>query len=106
MPPHTTIRRITGNLKTKYNQNCQKTRPYGSLTTNDLKKKYSLGGQEGQKWGAEAERTHVAAVVRPAELGVPHSHKNQEGHLGSETCQPQARWQHSPGFQHQENKAS
>ena len=41
-----------------------------------------------------------------AEWVVPHSHvvnKNQEGHLGSEQSQSQAR-PHSPGFQHWEDK--
>ena len=40
-PPRTAIRKITTNLKTKYNQNCQKIKLYGSPTTKDLKKPYS-----------------------------------------------------------------
>ena len=42
-----------------------------------------------------------------AEQVVPHSHvvdKNQEGYLGSEGSQPQAR-PHSSGFQHQGDKS-
>ena len=55
-PPCTTIRRIITNLKTKYNQNCQKTKLYGSPTTKDLKKKYSsrqIGSMEMGSWGGE-----------------------------------------------------
>ena len=40
LPPPTTKRRTT-NLKTKSNQNCQKIKLYGNLTTNKLKKKHS-----------------------------------------------------------------
>ena len=39
--PWTTKRRITTNFKTKNNQNCQNVQLYGSLTTTDLKTKYS-----------------------------------------------------------------
>ena len=42
MLPHTTKRRTTTNLKTKNNQNCQKIKLYGSLTTKELKKTHSL----------------------------------------------------------------
>ena len=55
MPPFTTIRRITTNLKTKNTQNCQKIELYGSLVTKNLKKPYSYR-QEGQSQGARAER--------------------------------------------------
>ena len=41
MPPYTTKRRTTTNLKTKNNQNCQKIKLYGSMTTKELKKKHS-----------------------------------------------------------------
>ena len=41
LPPRTTKRRKTTNLKTKNNQNCQKIELYGSLTTKELKKKHS-----------------------------------------------------------------
>ena len=47
--PCTTKRSATTNLKMKNNQNCQKIELYGSLTTKELKKKYSLrlvGGAE------------------------------------------------------------
>ena len=48
-PPRTIKRQTTTNLKTKNNQNCQKTKLYGSQTTKELKKKYSprmVGGAE------------------------------------------------------------
>ena len=44
MPPHTTKRRTTTNLKTKNNQNCQKIELYRSLTIKELKKKHSMTG--------------------------------------------------------------
>ena len=49
MPPCTIKRRTTTNLKIKYNQNCQKIKLHGSLTTKELKKKHSsrlVGGAE------------------------------------------------------------
>ena len=56
MAPHTTKRRITTNLKTKNNQNCQKIKLYRSLTTKELKKKHSsrpVGGEETGNLGTE-----------------------------------------------------
>ena len=62
-------RRTTTNLKTKNNQNCQKTELYGSPTTKEIKKKHSprpVGGAEPGSW---AERTHSkAAAGRPSEV--------------------------------------
>ena len=54
LPPHTTKRRTT-NLKTKYNQNCQKIELYVSLTTKELKKHSSRlgGGADTSSWGGE-----------------------------------------------------
>ena len=49
LPPRTTKRRKTTNLKTKNNQNCQKVELYGSLTTKELKKKTSI--QTGKRGG-------------------------------------------------------
>ena len=48
MPPCTTKRRTTTNLKAKNNQNCQKIKLYGSPTTKELKKLSPrlLGGVE------------------------------------------------------------
>ena len=56
MPPCTTKRRTTTNLKTKTNQNCQKIKLYGNTTTKELKKKHSfrlVGGAEMGSLGRE-----------------------------------------------------
>ena len=56
LPPRTTKRRTTTNLKTKNNQNCEKIELYGSPTTKELKKKHSfglVGGAETDSWGGE-----------------------------------------------------
>ena len=56
LPPGTTKRRTTTNLKTKNYQNCQKIELYGSLTTKELKKKHSprlVGGVKIGSWGKE-----------------------------------------------------
>ena len=53
VPPRTTKRRTTTNLKTKNNQNCQKIKLHGSMTTKELKKKHSsrlVGGAEMGSW--------------------------------------------------------
>ena len=60
--PRTTKRRITTNLKTKRNQNCQKIKLYGNLITKELKKKHPfrlVGGAET----AGAERAQDKAVA-------------------------------------------
>ena len=56
MLPHTTKRRITTNLKTINNQNCQKIKLHGSPKTKDLKKHFSrlVGGAET---GSQVEKT-------------------------------------------------
>ena len=51
LPPHTTKRKTT-NLKTKNNQNCQKAKLCGSLTTKELKKKHSSKLVGGAKKGS------------------------------------------------------
>ena len=56
LPPPTTKRRSTANLKTKNNQNCQKIELYGSPTTKELKRKYLfrlVGGTEMGSWSGE-----------------------------------------------------
>ena len=58
-PPHTTKRRTTTNLKTKNNQNCQKIKLYGRLTTKEFKKKHSsrpVGEVEVRSPGGEDSR--------------------------------------------------
>ena len=57
MPPHTTKRRTTTNLKTKNNQHQQKIELYGSPTAKELKKKHSSRPVGGVKTGSWVERT-------------------------------------------------
>ena len=57
VPPRTTKRRTTTNLKTKTNQNFQKTKLYGSQTTKELKKEHS------SRPVGRAERTYSKAAV-------------------------------------------
>ena len=72
MPPHTTKRRTTTNLKTKNNQNYQKVELYGSPTTKELKKKHSsrlVGGAEKGSQGREDTRQVVAGGPGKAAAG-------------------------------------
>ena len=62
MPPPTNKRTAT-NLKTKNNQNCQKIKLYGSLTTKELKKKHSPRLVERVEMGIRVERAHGKAAV-------------------------------------------
>ena len=58
VPPCTTKRRTTTNLKTKNNQNFQKIKLYRSPTTKELKQKHSsrpVGGMEMGSQGRELE---------------------------------------------------
>ena len=70
LPPRTTKRRTTTNLKTKNNQNCQTMELYGSLTTKELKKKHSfrpVGGEEtSSQSGEEAQPGSKAVIGGPA----------------------------------------
>ena len=71
MPPCTTKRRTTTNLKTKNNQNCQKIRLYGSPTTRVKEETFiqtSRRGGDGQ-WG----RRRVAARLQVENQGRPGS---------------------------------
>ena len=73
MPPHTTTRRITTNLKTNNTQNCQKIELYESMTTNDLKKPHSsrlVGGVEMRNWNREVRRGSV--VRQRLQNGLSH----------------------------------
>ena len=63
MPPCTTKTRTT-NLKIKNNQNCQKIKLYGSLTTKELKKKHSSRPAEGVETGSQGERMCGKVVAR------------------------------------------
>ena len=53
MPPCTTKRVTTRNLKTKNNQNCQKIELHQSLTTKELKEKHSFRPIGGEKTGSQ-----------------------------------------------------
>ena len=59
--PCSTKRKITTNLKTKSNQNCQKIKLHGSLTTKKLKKP-SHRLVRGVEMGSRAERTRGKAA--------------------------------------------
>ena len=72
VPPHTTKRRTT-NLKTKNNQNCQKIKLYGTLTTKELKKKHlsrTVGGADMGHWGREDSQQGSKVVARGPEQAV------------------------------------
>ena len=94
MPPHTTKRKITTNLKTKNNQNCQKIKLYRSPTTNELKKKHSSGlvGRTEMSSRSRVDTQQGGSFqtrwVRPwlVDQVVPHSMWiNWKEQLGSET---------------------
>ena len=55
VPPCTTKRKTTTNLKTKNNQNWQKIKLCGSLTTKELKKKHSFRRVGGAETGSQGE---------------------------------------------------
>ena len=87
LPPRTTKRRTTTNLKTKKKktQNCQKTEVYESRTTKELKKKQSfrqVGGTEMGGWGREDRWQGGGWRTRRSNICV---WINQEEQLGSET---------------------
>ena len=74
-------------LKAKNNQNCQKIELYGSLTTNELKKKHSSRLVGGAEMGSWVERAHSKVVARGlgqvrqrlAERVVPHLRADKLG---------------------------
>ena len=97
LPPCTTKKRTT-NLKTKNNQNCQKIKLYGSLTTKELKEETfihtSRMGGDGQLGQREC-----MARWRLADEAGPHLHVDKpEGTTGE--------WDRlwNPGFQHGKRK--
>ena len=62
LPPCTTQRRITTNLKTKINQNSQKIELHESPITKDVRNIHP-DWQERQKWTAGMERMHSKEVA-------------------------------------------
>ena len=81
---HTTKRRTTTNLNIRNNQNCQKIKLHGTLTTKELKKHLStlVGGAETDNC---VERMHSkmmrAEQVRRGlvDWAAPHSHADEVG---------------------------
>ena len=83
MPPRTTKRRTTTNLKTKNTQNCRKIKLYGSPTTKELKKKHSsrpVGGAETGSQGTEDSQqgsgwqsgwSYICMRINPEECNRP-----------------------------------
>ena len=63
VPPSTTKRRTTTNLKTKNNQKCQKIELYRSPTTKELKEKHSFRLVGGVETGSWVEKTHSKACL-------------------------------------------
>ena len=63
VPPCTTKRRTTTNLKTKTNQNCQKIKLYESPTTKELKHEHSPRPVVGAEMGNWADRTRGKVVA-------------------------------------------
>ena len=69
------------------NQNCQKIKLHGSLTTKELKKKHSSRLVGGRRQADRVERTHGKAAARElgqarwqlAEQVVPHLHAGKLG---------------------------
>ena len=102
VPPRTTKRRTTTNLKTKINQNWQKIELYGCPTTKELKKKHSPRLVGGVETDSQAERTHSkAAAGGPgqarwwlADRAVPHPRADKPGGTTGERDIPC-----KPGFQ-------
>ena len=94
--PHTTKRSLTTNLKTKYNQNCQKIKLHGSPTTKELNKKHSsrlvrwaeIGSQGGenvqqgpQSWWTQ--QSHICAWISQEEqLMSETNHESQGSNTG------------------------
>ena len=105
LPPRTTKRRTTTNLKTKNNQNYQKIELYGSPTTKELNKKFSSRLVGGAKMGSQGKedawqggswRTEVGELVYGGlewaqglvDQVVPHSHVDKPGGTTREQDRP------------------
>ena len=90
-------------LKQKNNQNCQKIKLYGSLTTKELKKKHSsrlIGGMERGSQGGEDEQQGGIWKIRQVsqhlvDQVVPHLHADKLGGTTGERDRLR-----NPGFQH------
>ena len=85
MPPHTTQSRITTNLKTKNNQNCQKIELYGSLAAKELKKKHSFRLVRGAETGSQDGQDAQQGGDWRTSWSHMHMRINQEEQLGNKT---------------------
>ena len=90
VPPCTTKRKTTTNLKTKNNQNCQKIELYGNPTTKDLKEKHSSRLVGGAETGGQAERTQgKVAAGGPGQARLQLASKAVVGRPGEAVgCRP------------------
>ena len=98
LPPWTTKRRTTTNLKTKNNPNCQNIELYGSLTTKELKKKHSSRLVGGEIGSCGREDAWERSGWRTGSPGIPHllaDKWDKPGGTNGEWDRP-----HNPGFQH------
>ena len=95
MPPCTTKRRTTTNLKTKNNQHSQKIELHGSQTTKELKKKHSsrlvggveTGSQDGedsrQGGGRWTTQSHICVRINwDEQLRSEREHTTQGSNVG------------------------
>ena len=84
-PPPTTKRRITTNLKTINNQNCQKFKLHGSPTTKELKKHSSrpVGVPEMGSW---AERTRCKVAGHAGQVGLADQETKDSKVLAVKSC--------------------
>ena len=78
VPPHTTKRRTTTDLKTENDQNWWKIKLYGSPTTKELKKKHSSRPVGGAEMGSRVERTH-GKMVASRRSGAGKAATDQQG---------------------------
>ena len=85
LPPRTTKRRTTTNLKTKNNQNYQKIELYGSPTTKELNKKFSSRLVGGAKMGSQGREDMWQGGSWQTKQSHIRMQINQEEKLGSKT---------------------
>ena len=100
LPPRTTKRRTTTNLKTKNNQNCQKIELYVCPTTNKLKKKHSsrlVGRAETGSWDGEdleqgsGGQPHICVQISQKEQLRNETYRSTQGSsTGKESLKPLA----------------
>ena len=96
MPPRSTKRETTTNLKTKSNKKCHIIELHGSPTTNEIKKKHSsrlVGGAEtgirggwrrlvGRRWQVDRASPRLCTVNQEEQLGSERDHITQGFSVG------------------------